>query len=134
MPQGQMELFLGDDSVNSASQTRDKPLSDTAKRLLKILKHCIGKANSIHSRELMQLLNVDSRSITRNASALQDHGYHVCSTKNEGYWITNDPVEYNEWLTKREKEIDDSRERIKRQRASKLGQFFIIHPECKDKD
>lgn len=85
MPQGQMELFFGDDSVNSASQTRDKPLSDTAKRLLKILKHCIGKANAIHSRELMQLLNVDSRSITRNASVLQDHGYHVCSTKNEGY-------------------------------------------------
>lgn len=130
MPQAQMSLPLNA-SLDGASQIRDKPLSDTAKKLLKILKNCIGKANAIHGKELMQILGINLRSITENVSSLQDHGYHICSTKKEGYWYSVDPVEYNEWLTKREKEIEDSRQHLKRQRESELGQFLIIHPECK---
>lgn len=126
MPQAQMMLPL-DDSMRDASQIRDKPLSDTAKKLLKILKNRIGKADAIHGKELMQMLGINLRAITDNVSSLQDHGYHICSTKKEGYWYSVDPVEYNEWLTKREKELEDSRQRLKRQRNSDLGQYLVIH-------
>ncbi|ARD06916.1 hypothetical protein B1745_04375 [Lactobacillus amylolyticus] len=131
MEYGQTCLDLDDVFSQDASQMKDKPLSDNSKRLLKILQFHIGKANAIHSKDLVRLIGIQSRAITDCVASLQDHNYPVCSTKDDGYWMSNDPIEFNQYLNKREKENEASRQRIKRLRASKLGQYLIINPDQK---
>lgn len=121
--QMQFDFSIGTDETSLA----DKPLSDIAKKLLNVLPDYIGKGNAINASYFSKLFNVEARAITRGVSELREHGYPVCSTRDDGYWWSNDPVEFNEYLNKQEKENDDRIRRTRKQRESPLGQALISH-------
>lgn len=132
---GQMAFDLEDSSVRDASLNREKPLSTKAEKFLAILNHHKSRENGISADSVCKILNVQKRVITDYANELRLHAFNVCSTPEDGYWMSTNPLEYNEWLTKQEKRNARSAEITSIQRSTPLGQYFITHPnEKKDSD
>lgn len=128
----QMQFDL--DSEADAASLIDKPLSKIAKKLLKILPSYEGKANAINASYFAGLFKVEARAITSGISELREHGYPVCSSRDDGYWWSTDPVEFNEYLNKQEKENDARIRRTRKQRKSPLGQKLIANNNQHHKD
>lgn len=123
---GQMSFPLSGSTEDTASPRKDSHLSQTAKKLLKILPFHVGKKNSISGNELTKMLNVELRAITKGISLLKEKGYPVCSSRENGYWWSNNPMEFNEYLSKQEKENANRIRRIKNQRNTPLGQALVV--------